>query len=293
MNVLLPETLDRQNIYVLLNGVINKKGEPIENIIDFDFSCLKFIKPVGVTVLGNIIEWLKIRKTACRMVIPTRHSLAIKYLDDSLFFEKYLGYKLLGTARKRNTTINLENVSYERSEQWLENIFITWLSYRLSLTPLSLANIKMCIGEIFNNIKDHSMENIGCVFAQHYPRLNMINIAISDFGVGIPHNVRKCYPLFNDFESISKAMEDGFTTGSTPRNTGAGLGILLKNVVQQNMGEVYIHSNHGILINRHINGDIILSGKNIAGFYPGTLIEIILRTDTIENIINFEEEFVW
>lgn len=106
------------------------------------------------------------------------------------------------------------------------------------------STIRMCFGEIFNNINDHSKLDIGCVFAQHFPKMNKITISISDFGVGIPSKIKKLseYSSLNDSEALEKALEEGVTTMSVPNNRGAGLGIFIQNAVVNMSGEVYIYS---------------------------------------------------
>lgn len=296
MVVVLPNQFTRLTMYELLDQIIDDKLSPRGNKFIFDFSRLRFIEPVGVTVLSNLVEWLYKRKvevffrTPKRVVLPS----SIQYLDDSLFFKRYLGKKYNDLARPRQTTIPLQLVSYQESYQWLDRRLLTWLMMRLSLSRASLINIKVCVEEIFNNIVDHAQENIGCVFAQHYPRNNFIQLAISDFGVGVPAVVKTKFPKLTDSEAIEKATTPGFSTKSNPRNTGAGLEVLLQNVVSINEGEVYIHSNHGILTcSRDDSGSIYMEKEETAGFYPGTLFEIILRTDTIKNIPDEEEAFEW
>lgn len=295
MKVTLPYRLTRETMYQLLERVIDRDLFPKDKEIDFDFTSLSFIEPVGVTILSNLFEWLK--KRDIRVIITYQSSISndkwnpIKYLDDSMFFKRYTGRTLNDDARVRDTTIPLEIVTYANSYQWLDSSLMNWLSRTLNITKNSLTDIKMCLGEIFNNINDHAQENTGCIFAQHYPANNKVSIAISDFGVGIPNNIRKINPSLSDGEALGKAIEEGFTTKTNPRNLGVGLHTLVKNVVEHNKGSLFIHSNYGIL--NCISGDTNYTFSNEDSFYPGTLIEINLRTDTIFEIEEVEEEFEW
>lgn len=63
--------------------------------------------------------------------------------------------------------------------------------------------------------------------------------------------------------------------------------------MRDNKGTVFIHSNYGILECKWGKEDIIMSKRLKRVFYPGTLIEINLRTDNIENVENDEEDFEW
>lgn len=300
MIVEIPSRFTRDTMYNLLDKIINPDIQPRDKAIAFDFNSLThFIEPVGVTILSNLIEWLLSKKVVVGILpLETKPSFSsdpIKYLDDSMFFQKYLGNNVSNKASIRSTTLPLQFVSYANSYQWLDKDFVFWLSRQLNITQESLLDIKMCFGEIFNNINDHSFADhkTGCIFAQHYPKSNTVNIAISDFGVGIPNNIRKIHPSLTDSEALLKAVEEGVTSRTSPRNLGVGLYTLYKNVVEDNGGSIFIHSNYGIL--ECINGQ---NGPKMNSYiknshYPGTLIEVVLRTDAIINIEDDKEEFEW
>ena len=150
---------------------------------------------------------------------------------------------------------------------------------------------QFCIGEIFNNINDHSSEHIGCIYAQHYPKLSKVKIAISDFGVGIPYSIQGRYPSLTDEEALAEAIKEGVSTQSTPGNRGAGLTNITE-AINANQGCVHIHSNAGIITCSSGNTGIRITSSTADGYYPGTLFEIILNTDNIYDE-NDEEEFVW
>lgn len=295
MIVELPTNLNRITMYQFLNKVINNDKLPMDDKIILDMRSLRFIEPVGVTVLSNVIRWLKKNGVVTVYRLPGNRKFpnAVEYLDNSFFFKEFIGRTLADNAQPLPTTLPLNLIAYQKSHQWLENVFLPWLSLKLDTSVQSLVNIKVCFEEIFNNINDHSTEEIGCIFVQQYPKLNTVNVAISDFGVGIPAKIQEFHPSFHDADALSKAVIHGFTTRSIPRNSGAGLHTLVNNVVNNNKGNVYLHSNHGILECTHKNNELWLRGRNIGGFYPGTLINIEFRTDTIENLLDTEEEFTW
>nr|WP_249529816.1 ATP-binding protein [Paenibacillus brevis] len=284
-------------MYDLINSVLDTDKEPRSGNINFLFHDLFFIEPVGVTVLSNITNLLANKNVRVTYTYPPidifSKKQALCFLDDSQYFKQYTGVAVRPYASIRGTTIPLELVSIRASYQWFDKVMY-WLAGRISVTVESLANIKMCLQEVFNNINDHSTQSIGSAFIQHYPNKNRVSIAISDFGVGIPFNIQGVYPFLNDALALEKSIEQGFSTKSSPRNRGAGLDTLIYNVVKNNQGYVYIHSNYGILKCKPTeNNSITLESELTPVFYPGTLIEVILRTDTIENIEINEEEFEW
>lgn len=261
--------------------------------VTLDFGSLRFIEPAGVTFLSNFISWLHHKSVRVLLANHTSGSEALRFLDDSLFFEGVLGSRLNAWASPRNTTKPLVNVHHDESHAWLRMELVPWLSGRLNLTAASLHQFQVCISEIFNNIKDHSSLEIGCIFVQHFPNLHRVNIAVADFGKGIPNAVRSVRPQMTDAEAIVQAVQEGFTTKSTPRNRGAGLDYLLQTVVGANGGSVSIFS-----LSAHVqftrNGTSIES-QSFAdiGFCPGTTIDIQLRTDTIVSIQDEAEDLIW
>ncbi|WP_193064925.1 ATP-binding protein [Oceanobacillus oncorhynchi] len=298
MHVFVPQQFNRFTMYDLLSSVIDNDLNPKDNEIRFDFQQLQFIEPSGVTILSNLFEWLKTKGVKTSIAYPsnfTGKQNPIQFLDDSNFFTRYVGKNLTSYPARRPTTIPLELIAYTDSARWLEMEFSHWLSGRLEIHTNSLSTIRICFGEIFNNIRDHAQENTGCIFAQHYPALNKVKITISDFGVGIPNNIKSIRPSLRDHEAIELASAEGFTTRTTPRNLGAGLHTLIENVVKNNHGSVHIHSNYGILnCTKGINNNEVCKVASLAtGYYPGTLIETVLNTDTIQNITDIEEEFEW
>ncbi|MCM3248663.1 MULTISPECIES: ATP-binding protein [Bacillus subtilis group] len=298
LDVKLPYRFTKDTMGLLIDKVITKDLYPKDQEIRFNFCSLNYIEPSGVTILSNLFQWLMARGVNVKMiaskVVPSGSDNGLKYLDDSMFFNRYLGKTLYDNSKVRNTTLELQNVTYSGSYQWLESTFTPWLAREMCLKHNSLDVIRMCFGEIFNNINDHAEENSGCIFAQHYPRINRVKISISDFGIGIPNTIRKVDPSLTDTEALEKAVEEGYSSKSTPRNRGAGLSTLIKNVVGNYGGEVHIHSFRGILTCKQNNSDgVWIKSKQGTSNYPGTFIEIVLDTRNFEDEINDEEEFEW
>ena len=100
----------------------------------------------------------------------------------------------------------------------------------------------------------------------------------------------------SDSSAILQAVKQGFSSKSIKQNTGAGLDILMKNIVINNYGKLTILSykgkvdfsrdNYNIEQYNYSAKDSILSG------YPGTLINISINTDTFIGDEE-EEEFIW
>src|SRR5260370_28669523 len=215
--------------------------------LQFDFSKLNFIRPPGVVFLSNLLHWLNSKGTIVELINCDPNTAAISCLDDSLFFEQHCGEKLRDPASPRSTTQPLLKIAQKDSHAWLEANFVPWLASRLSITETSLYAIKVCISELFNNIQDHTIYDIGSIFIQHFPHEKEVSISVSDFGLGIPQKVREKIPDIIDSNAIIQAVQEGFTTKSSPANKGVGLNYLLSVVVLQNGGQVTFYSGKGIV----------------------------------------------
>jgi len=305
MEIILPRSFDENSMYSFISQIIYEDNKPKSYKFDLNFQNLTFIKPPGVTILHNILQWLIKQGVKVEFITPKLPKYidkrnAIKYLDDCGFFKLYLGEKLISYSSLRQTTIALKNVSCEEFYEWLENTLLCWLINSLSLPSKSgFSKVKTCLGEIFNNINDHSGENIGCVFAQHYPQVEKtIEIAISDFGIGIPNRIKEKFQCSNDSDALKLAIKDGLSTKSYPGNRGSGLNHLIAIVVESNKGSVKIYSNKGIIHVIHqpssvdTNKNIRILQYDANRFYPGTLILITFNTDSLYEEIE-EENFSW
>lgn len=212
-----------------------------------------------------------------------------------MFFNRYIGKKIFNGSDLRSTTIPLTLVDRTKVIEFLGVRFIPWIGYLVDIDSDSLATIKMCLEEIFLNINHHSEVTIGCVYAQHFPQKHQIKIAISDFGVGIPTTVRRKIPELDDRHAIIKACEEGFTTQSNVRNRGAGIPNLFRYVTKANKGKVIINSGRASIIAYPDGSDTKVTAKATSGFYPGTLVDVLLRTDTLEQVVSDVqlEDFSW
>lgn len=291
----LPRTFNGNSMFPFIKKALNEQGDAQCKEITFDFIDLEFIEPIGVVILSNLIEYfLKIGVTT-RFDGHQYLTKGVIYLDDSGFFSHYLKCYLRPHAALRETTLPLKLVANPRAITYLYEDMMPWLAQRLQTTAIALGTVRVCLQEVFHNISDHSGVNVGCVYAQHFPRQKEIHIAISDFGLGIPANVRKLNPEASSAEALSLAIQEGFTTKSNVQNRGAGLAILMRYVTERNKGAVFITSG-GAYISAVPHGNTMkTTARERPATYPGTLIHVILRTDSVQPLIEDSEpeDFTW
>ncbi len=291
----LPKQFNMDSMYSFIQRAVNEQGDAQCKEITFDFSTLVFIEPVAIVVLSNLIEYFL--KLGVKTNFSGHKNLTkpIIYLDDSGFFKHYLGKTLRVHAALRDTTLPLQLVANPKAIAYLYGEMMPWIALQLHTTEAAIATVRVCLQEIFHNINDHSGVNVGCVFAQHFPAKNEIHVAISDFGFGIPSNVRKVKPEVSDSQALSLALQEGFTTKSNVQNRGAGLPILMRYVTLRNRGAVLITSGKGN-ISAVLDGQTTkVTARDRPVAYPGTLVRVIFRTDTLENLAEDveHEEFSW
>ena len=281
----LPQTFNADTMQHFLADVVDEQRDAKCSTITFDFGRLAFIEPVGVVVLSNVIEYFRLLKCKVMFTNFQRPSVALKFLDDSAFFMRYLKRNVFPDCAPRITTVPLQLIHSDDAQAYLLMTLMPWIGRSVGLSPGTLATVRVSLEEILHNVRDHSGVKIGCVFAQHFPRKNRIQVAISDFGPGIPAVVRTVLPEINDPAALRMACKEGFTTQSNVQNRGAGLPTLLKYVTQANGGNVLIAAGVGHLSAAPTPGreqPFKITTRTADGCYPGTLVRVILRTDTLE-----------
>lgn len=292
----LPKQFNVASMFLFISKAVDDQCNAKCSKICFNFSKLNFIEPVGIVVLSNLIQYFHKMKVKVTFKGHKENSPANRFLDDAGFFNQYLGKYSFESSSKRSTTSELMLVSNSNATNYLYFTLMPWIGLEVNLSDESLSALRSSIEEIFHNIRDHSGVDIGCVFAQHYPRNREIQIAISDFGQGIPTLVRTKIPEITDTDALRKACEEGFTTKCNVRNRGAGLTNLMRYITLRNNGTVLISSgNAQVSAVRKNATSSKITAKISNGFYPGTLVRAILRTDTLEQITedSAQETFEW
>lgn len=280
----LPIKFNATTMFQFISKAVDEQCNAKCSKICFNFSKLNFIEPVGIVVLSNLIQYFQKMKVKVTFKGHKENSSANHFLDDTGFFKQYLGKYAFESSSQRTTTRELMLVSNSSATNYLYFNLMPWIGQEVNLSDESLSSLRSSIEEIFHNIRDHSGVDIGCVFAQHYPRKNEIQIAISDFGQGIPTLVRTKLPNISDTDALRKACQEGFTTKSNVRNRGAGLANLMRYITLRNNGTVLISSGKAQISAVQEKIGTKITARTSDGFYPGTLVRAILRTDTLEQV---------
>lgn len=282
--VKIPHSLTHETMRPFIDLVLDPQGRPRFEVTDFDFTGrVNFIDPTGVVVLSNLYHHLNRQGARFRCRVEEPYSPMVTYLDDTGFYRTFFGEALRPQAAMRRSTVPLQEVRTDRIEEYLSFRLMPWIAERVGLDEESVAGVKVCFEEILNNITDHSGVPLGSAFAQFFPKVGEIQVAISDFGVGIPAKVRTKEANLSDAGALRRACDEGFTTQSNVRNRGAGLPLLMRYVTEQNGGTVLLASGRGEVLAHRREARLAHRARMAgAGYYPGTLVRVILRTDAIE-----------
>ena len=290
LTIPLPAIFTRDTMYWLVVELFKGLQQRPRKIV-FDFKKLKHIQVGGITTLSNVIELCRHMriKTVFRNVDACG---AHRFLHGSGLLTQY--HDVVLDAQDRHSFLPLQLVEYDRSFNHVSNQLIPWLARILGHDERALTSLKAGLSEVFNNIKDHSTVNVGCSASHYDPNEGKITICVADFGIGIPGRVREKIKLSNDQAAIAMACQQGFSTKTTPRNRGAGLHVLIQNVVARNHGTVIIHSGEGMYSCAHTPGKPLKgTGRPAPGKYPGTMLYMTLpKSEFVPDDID-EEEFQW
>lgn len=259
----------------------------------FDFSPMSFVLPTGMVFLSNLTNYLRRRGGRTHYIGMDISKACIKFMDDAQFFNQHIGGPLDAVSRPRPTTQPLIEVQNSEALPWVDMTLMPWLSDCAGIAIVDLAELATCIKELFNNIGDHTEEEVGSIFAQWFPNKKLLRVCIADFGVGIPNTIRRVDETLQDNQAIARAFEDGFTSRSQPNNQGVGLYYLQQNVVESLGGDLTVHSGSGVLKVKKAGNSVDIVPYNIAGYCPGTLFDIAFKTDLIEQSPAEPEDFQW
>ncbi|MFH1585145.1 MAG: hypothetical protein ABIB79_00065 [archaeon] len=111
------------------------------------------------------------------------------------------------------------------------------------------SSVKYILGELADNMDEHSNFTFASLMAQYYPHKEYLDIAVLDNGITIPFNFEKNKVKFDkDSEAINMAISGKITTKKGEEMRGYGLkscrDISLKGI----KGELHIVSRRGIII---------------------------------------------
>jgi uncharacterized protein YneR len=244
--------------------------------VHFDFTHCDFLRPAAVVFLGGLARLVGARGGQPRFLVNTMSDAVRANLEQNGFAHA-MGAPVPPWS---GNSIPYREFEYEdKNAVVLGYLKPLWLGKGWVKVSAALANeISGQMWEMFTNAFEHGQSPIGVMTCgQHFPKNKELVLAVADFGVGIPSNVR----LFLHDLGLSgaEAMRWAFRAGhSTSSQSGfaRGMGLdFLKAFVQKNDGIMQIISHDGYA---RIDAKSE-SFDNLQPFFEGTLVQVQLRRD--------------
>lgn len=243
--------------------------------VHFDFSHCEFLQPNAVAFLGGLAHVIAARGGTPRFLVPTMSDpVRVNLLQNG--FACAMGDTTL--PWEGNSIPYREYREHDRN-QIVQDLRRNWLGRGWINISDALANeVVGQVWEIFANAFEHSRTSMGVYCCgQYFSRRKMLTLAVADFGVGIPSNVRLHLqrPVLQGAETMRWAFQRGTSTSCRldgPRGVGLDL---LKELVRATKGTMLIYSHDGCARIDH-RGETY---ENFRPYFEGTLVQIVLRCD--------------
>lgn len=271
----------RTDFYILYS--IIEKNISNENITIFieEF----FLEPLDILILTQFVITQVQRN--CTVKIDTNSDKIKKYLNaiDIVAFCKsnYIEPQTISVIDSY-TAMPIRRVELSTMNTYIE---LTQKYFKNFCPNKDLDMLNLCLSELINNVYNHSFSKIGAyVFAQYYPKNNMIKIAVSDLGIGIPMSVNNYKKSTNEKiltnrECVSWALKENMTTKSIPQNKGKGLDNIKSFMKANNcFWKLYTQD---VLMNGYSK---IYYEANPISFFKGTIVQLNI------NIANLPQETI-
>jgi anti-sigma regulatory factor (Ser/Thr protein kinase) len=284
----IPPSKNAQDWFLFLNKSLENLDQDINKLI-IDFNSIYFLQTDDFVVLACLIESFYSDSCTVEFIGGTENFNA--HLDN-IKFKKYwsLGFnREKFTLSYNRSTLCLWKISNEMiysysdyAKKYFKNTF---------LSDKDLVPLASNLGEVFNNIFDHSNSPIdGYVITQYFPTKKKLSFSVCDFGIGIAASINNYYKEKNinkveDWEALLKSITEGFSIESTPQNRGMGLSHLI-DFTESSNGELTIISNNGVLSKKF--GENYSVGSSNFNF-NGTLIKVEVDSNTFDEYDESEE----
>ena len=145
-----------------------------------------------------------------------------------------------------------------------------------------LTGLNNCVAELFQNILDHAQAHGNAFFAICYhEEKKEIEIAICDFGVGIPYTLREQYQ--DSCKALQRSLLPGVSARTHKHNRGYGLDNIVSTMTSKDT--MRIISNDAFLFKSQNKEEVV----PLPYEFKGTLIDFTISTDSFDELEIIEE----
>ncbi|WP_337860401.1 ATP-binding protein [Ferroplasma sp.] len=254
----------------------------MNNLLDWYREYLKVMNKCFDAGLIDLGDYKFIDPEFLLLIFPLLNNKNIKYKNPvSQLCSNYIDFNLknYNQVLSDTNTIPVSTLNDKNYNAILKEIF-NIIEKNLKL-PSNAKNLTgYMIGELFDNIEQHSGSSNNYLILQYYDKLGL-EISIYDDGIGIPgdfkiHGIRKK----DDSECLEEAIS-GISTKGEERGYGLNT---INNIISSNKGvEFIIISGQGIY--HYLNNSKSIYNVEEKYKFNGTLISIIFKdTEVLQNI---------
>lgn len=241
------------------------------------------IEPVHLVTLACMIQFLDDKGHI--VLIGKSNPTLYDYIMEELNFSEYWkGGKNHVEAKDSDNIFNLWRIIDTEKDLYAANV-ATYFN-RTYFKDKDLSALSVSLVEAFYNVFDHAQANKNAFLLLRFdPEKQQLQVAISDFGIGIVNSVRRFNPSVasSDPEAIQWAMRDHSTVKSTSHNKGLGMGNILAIA-----DEARIFSGNGLIVMRNEN----TRAFTVNFTFPGTLIYMNVNLASFDDI-EILDSFTW
>lgn len=271
------------------------KVKDFSSDVTFDFSMCDFLRPNAVAFLGGLARSIESRNQRVMFDWNTVSDPVLAILRQNGFAAAF-GYTKILKGPGHSIPYREDNTqmvhAVDIKDDIIDYLSHEWLGHGWVHISQRLQNVIVgLVWEIYDNAFEHADSSIG-VFScgQFFFRMGLLKLAVADFGIGIPANVREFFKDYPNVDQLSAAqcLKWAFQRGAstkTDTTTRRGIGLdLFKEFVNINHGRLEVYSQNGYAL--------IANGKEKynkrPSFFDGTLVNITLRCD--ERYYQFADE---
>lgn len=275
LTIEVPRLNDAHSDFVAMAHIwrqVDAAGDGVE--VNFDFSRCGFLQPNAVVFLGGLARVIGHRGGKANFLVGTmEEQVRVNLIQNG--FGHAMGAE---EAPWQGNSIPYREYFTEDEGAVVQDLRQHWLGRGWINVSTALANeVVGQMWELFANAFEHSETPVGVYSCgQYFWRRRVLTLAVADFGVGIPSNVRFHLgdPTLSGADALRWAFQRGHSTRIRRGPGGMGLD-LLKELVCKTNGAMLVYSHDGYAL-IDPKGETY---ENIRPFFEGTLVQIRLLCD--------------
>ena len=293
MLIYIPNVGEEERIGSSFNHLINviRDTEMSGGSVVWDFSNVSFLHPCFLAPLAIY------RVTSGRDIRCVNPSITVGSYLDSIYFNDPLQFKsnsseiikgiLSGYTSKNYTPVCSFSMTDENKDAF-GTIIKDVIVRQTQLPKQGVTPISYFIGELLDNIYEHSESNRGFIFSQYLKREGMIYLCIADEGITVYNSYKKANVYLDEIEgdeavALSLANE-GCSTKERPHAETRGYGIpTSKKMLVEGMGGAFFMLSGGAFHRYGNKGENDFVNLGNIFRWNGTIILLKIPTTMPEN----------